>query len=89
MGATAMLRVDGTITLAHSAGKQQAEATFKKTFGFHSLGVWVDNTDELAALMPRPGGAGRIQHRQRPHRRAARRDRADPRRPARRSADHQ
>jgi hypothetical protein len=57
MGATIVLRVDGTITLAHS-GKQQAEGTFKKTFGFHSLGVWLDNTRELAALMPRPGGAG-------------------------------
>lgn len=58
MGATIVLRVDGTITLAHSAAKQQAQATFKKTFGFHSLGVWVDNTGELAALMPRAGGAG-------------------------------
>jgi hypothetical protein len=57
MGATIVLRVDGTITLAHS-GKQHAEGTFKKTFGFHSLGVWIDNSRELAALMPRPGGAG-------------------------------
>lgn len=57
MGAAVVLRVDGTITLAHSC-KQQAQGTFKKTYGFHSLGVWVDNTRELAALMPRPGGAG-------------------------------
>jgi hypothetical protein len=57
MGATIVLRVDGTITLAHS-GRERAEGTFKKTWGFHSLGVWVDNTGELAALMPRPGGAG-------------------------------
>src|SRR5437762_5898476 len=57
LGATIVLRVDGTITLAHS-GKEQAEGTFKKSYGFHSLGVWVDNTGELAALMPRPGGAG-------------------------------
>jgi DDE family transposase len=57
MGATVVLRVDGTLTLAHSS-KEQAEGTFKKTFGFHSLGVWVDNSGELAALMPRPGGAG-------------------------------
>jgi hypothetical protein len=57
MGATIVLRVDGTITLAHS-GKQHAEGTFKKSFGFHSLGVWIDNTGELAALMPRSGGAG-------------------------------
>jgi len=53
-----VLRVDGTITLAHSAGKQQAQATFKETFGFHGLGVWIDNTGELAALLPRAGGAG-------------------------------
>jgi hypothetical protein len=57
MGEAIVLRVDGTITLAHS-GKQQAQGTFKGSFGFHSLGVWVDNTGELAALMPRPGGAG-------------------------------
>ncbi|MEU5942679.1 transposase [Micromonospora sp. NPDC047548] len=57
MGDTIVLRVDGTITLAHSR-KEHAEATFKKTFGFHSLGVWIDNTGELAALMPRPGNAG-------------------------------
>jgi hypothetical protein len=49
--------VDATITLAHSS-KEHGEGTFKKTFGFHSLGVWIDNTRELAALMPRPGGAG-------------------------------
>jgi Transposase DDE domain group 1 len=52
-----VLRVDGTLTIAHSA-KQHAEPTFKKTFGFHSLGVWIDNTGELAVLMPRPGNAG-------------------------------
>jgi hypothetical protein len=57
MGEAIVLRVDGTITVAHSA-KQQAQGTFKKSFGFHSLGVWIDNTRELAALMPRPGGAG-------------------------------
>jgi Transposase DDE domain group 1 len=56
MGTTIVLRVDGTITLAHSS-KEHAEGTFK-TWGFHSLGVWIDNTKELAALMPRPGGAG-------------------------------
>jgi Transposase DDE domain group 1 len=46
VGATIVLRVDGTITLAHS-GTERAEGTFKKSFGFHSLGVWVDNTGEL------------------------------------------
>ena len=33
MGAPVVLRIDGTITLAHS-GKQHAEGTFKKSFGF-------------------------------------------------------
>jgi hypothetical protein len=57
LGATIVLRVDATITLAHS-GKEQAQGTFKKSFGFHSLGVWIDDSRELAALMPRPDGAG-------------------------------
>jgi Transposase DDE domain group 1 len=56
-GATIVLRVDGTLTIAHSA-KQNAEGTYKKTYGFHSLGAWIDNTGELAVLLPRPGGAG-------------------------------
>lgn len=56
-GATIVLRVDGTLTTAHS-GKQQAAGTFKGTYGFHSLGVWIDNTAELAVLMPRAGNAG-------------------------------
>lgn len=56
-GSTIVLRVDGTLTIAHSA-KQQAAGTFKGSFGFHSLGVWIDNTGELAVLMPRAGNAG-------------------------------
>jgi hypothetical protein len=56
-GRTIVLRVDGTLTIAHSA-KQNAEGTYKKTFGFHSLGCWIDNTSELAILLPRPGSAG-------------------------------
>jgi hypothetical protein len=56
-GDTIVLRVDGTLTTAHSR-KENAESTFKKTFGFHSLGVWIDNTRELAVLMPRAGNAG-------------------------------
>jgi hypothetical protein len=56
-GPTIVLRVDGTLTIAHSS-KQQAAGTFKGTFGFHSLGVWIDNTGELAVLMPRAGNAG-------------------------------
>jgi hypothetical protein len=56
-GDTIVLRVDGTLTIAHSA-KEQAEGTYKKSFGFHSLGVWIDNSGELAVLVPRPGSAG-------------------------------
>jgi hypothetical protein len=56
-GRTIVLRVDGTLTIAHSA-KENAEGTYKKTFGFHSLGCWIDNTGELAVLLPRPGSAG-------------------------------
>lgn len=56
-GTTIVLRVDATISVAHSA-KQQAAGTFKGTYGFHPLGCWIDNTRELAALMLRPGNAG-------------------------------
>jgi hypothetical protein len=56
-GQTIVLRVDATISIAHS-GKQNAAGTLKKTFGFHPLGCWIDNTRELAALMLRPGNAG-------------------------------
>jgi hypothetical protein len=56
-GSTIVLRVDGTLTVAHSA-KQQAAGTFKGSYGFHSLGVWIDNTGELAVVMPRAGNAG-------------------------------
>lgn len=56
-GSTIVLRVDGTISLAHSA-KQQAAGTFKGSYGFHPLACWIDNTRELAALLPRPGNAG-------------------------------
>jgi hypothetical protein len=56
-GNTIVLRLDGTLTIAHSA-KENAEGTYKKSFGFHSLGCWIDNTSELAVLLPRPGSAG-------------------------------
>ncbi|PJJ54402.1 hypothetical protein CLV56_3913, partial [Mumia flava] len=31
--------------------------TFKKTFGYHPLGVWCDNTQEFVAAKLRTGGA--------------------------------
>lgn len=52
-----MLDVDATIVVAHSE-KENAAATFKRTFGFHPLGVWCDNTTELLAAALRPGNAG-------------------------------
>jgi hypothetical protein len=57
LGETVVLDVDATIVIAHSE-KEQASATFKKTFGFHPLGVWCDNTQEFLAGMLRTGKAG-------------------------------
>jgi Transposase DDE domain group 1 len=52
-----VLRVDGTIVVSHST-KDRARGTFKKTFGHHPLGCWLDNTGELLSLLLRPGNAG-------------------------------
>ncbi len=52
-----VLDVDATIVIAHSE-KEQAAPTFKKTFGFHPIGVWCDNTSEFLAAMLRTGKAG-------------------------------
>jgi hypothetical protein len=57
LGETIVLDVDATIVLAHSE-KEQASATFKRTFGFHPLGVWCDNTSEFLTGMLRTGKAG-------------------------------
>jgi len=57
LGETVVLDVDATIVIAHSE-KEQATPTFKKTFGFHPLGVWCDNTEEFLAGMLRTGRAG-------------------------------
>ena len=57
LGETVVLDVDATLVTAHSE-KQQARATFKGGFGFHPLGVWCDNTQELLAATLRPGNAG-------------------------------
>ena len=48
---------DATITVAHSE-KEQAAATFKRTFGYHPLGVWCDNTTEFLTAKLRAGNAG-------------------------------
>src|SRR4051812_20538477 len=52
-----VLRGDGSLVVSHSK-KDKAAPTFKKTFGHHPLGCWVDNTGELPALLLRPGNAG-------------------------------
>ena len=52
-----LLDVDATIVVAHSE-KEQATRTFKKTFGYHPIGVWCDNSGEFLAGSLRPGNAG-------------------------------
>jgi hypothetical protein len=53
--------IDATIVTAHS-DKQQAAATWKKTYGFHPLTVFADHgsggSGEPLAIMLRPGNAG-------------------------------
>lgn len=57
LGGTVVLDVDATIVICHSE-KEQAAPTFKRTFGFHPLGVWCDNTAEFVAAKLRTGRAG-------------------------------
>lgn len=57
LGSVVVLDVDATIVVAHSE-KENASPTFKKTFGFHPLGVWCDNTSEFLAAQLRTGKAG-------------------------------
>ncbi len=56
------LDVDATITLDHSDRKQDAAATWKKTFGHHPLLVFLDRPDiaagEALAGLLRPANAG-------------------------------
>ena len=52
-----VLDVDATLVVAPSE-KEGATGTRKKTFGFHPIGVWCDNTSELLAMTLRPGNAG-------------------------------
>lgn len=57
LGEVVVLDVDATIVVAHSE-KEQASPTWKKTFGFHPLAVWCDNTTEFLAAKLRTGKAG-------------------------------
>ncbi len=56
------LDVDATITIDHSDNKESAAATWKKTFGFHPLLVFLDRPEiaggEALAGLLRPGNAG-------------------------------
>ena len=51
------LDFDATLLDAHS-DKEQAAPTYKKGYGFHPLGCWLDNTQEALAAKLRPGNAG-------------------------------
>ena len=48
---------DATIVIAHSE-KESAAATFKRTFGFHPVLAFCDNSNEALAGALRPGNAG-------------------------------
>jgi hypothetical protein len=60
-GGQVIVDIDGVLVLAHS-DKQDATATWKKTFGHHPLVAFVDHgpagSGEPAAALLRPGNAG-------------------------------
>ena len=52
---------DATLIIAHSDDKDGAASTYKRTWGFHPLGAWLDRGDglgEALAARLRPGNAG-------------------------------
>jgi Transposase DDE domain group 1 len=57
LGRTVVIRLDATLVLSHS-DKEQAAATFKRTWGQHPLTAWCDNTGESLAGKLRAGCAG-------------------------------
>jgi hypothetical protein len=61
-GETLVLDVDASISLDHSDRKENAAATWKHTFGFHTLLVFADRVEiasgEALAGKLRPGNAG-------------------------------
>lgn len=61
-GETLILDVDASICVDHSDNKEQAAATWKRTFGFHPLLVFADRPEiaggEALAGKLRPGNAG-------------------------------
>jgi hypothetical protein len=56
LGSTVVIDVDATLVAAHSE-KEQAAANFKGGFGFHPLGAWCDNSEEMLAVHLRPGNS--------------------------------
>jgi hypothetical protein len=52
-----VIDVDASIVVCHSE-KEQAAATFKHTFGYHPILVFLDNSGEFLAGLLRPGNAG-------------------------------
>src|SRR5664279_6148282 len=62
VGEMLVMDVDATITIDHSDNKENAAATWKRTFGFHPLLVFADRTEiasgEAMAGKLRPGNAG-------------------------------
>jgi hypothetical protein len=56
-----VIDVDATLLTAHS-DKEAAAPTYKRGFGFHPIGTWVDHgpdgTGEPLAMLLRPGNAG-------------------------------
>lgn len=57
LGDVVVLDVDATVVVTHSE-KEHAAATFKRTFGYHPIGVWCDNTAEFLSAKLRAGNAG-------------------------------
>ena len=52
-----VIDLDATIVVAHSE-KERAAPTFKKTFGYHPMLAFCDNTGEFLAAVLRRGNAG-------------------------------
>ena len=52
-----VIDIDATLIGSHSE-KEQAAPTYKRGFGFHPLGAWLDATGEQLAMLLRPGNAG-------------------------------
>ena len=52
-----VLDLDATI-ITSASDKTGASATFKRSYGFHPLGCWCANTQEVLAMLLRTGSAG-------------------------------